>query len=213
MGSLFSSGKIRYVFFGMFNVLVEADLESYQRRAAEIYGCSLEQFQTAAAAPLVKLQAGRMETEEFWEQVGEALKAEGAKDVPARKFKGFMSGMLAESLKVNKEMCQLCAQTKGRCKVGTICNITPEHAKVLHKAGVFEVLNLSILSCQINHRMPEPGFYKRTTRLARSSAKQCLYVDTDQELLAAAEKAGFKTFLHEEYDATRWELLQKGLIG
>lgn len=213
MGSIFVSGKIRYVFFGIFGVLVEANLEKYQKRAAEIYGCSLEDYQEAAASYLPLLEAGKIETQEFWEGVGSTLLEAGCNEVPARKFKGFMGGMLAEELGIHKNMITLCHGMKGRAKVGTLANCAPEHAKVLQKCGVFEALNLTILSCQIGSRMPETGFFKRTLRLSRCAAKQCLFVDTDEQLLAAAQKFGFKVHLYEDHDTIRWELLQKGLVG
>lgn len=214
MGSLFVSGKIRYVFFGIYNILVYCNLENYQKQAAQIYGCTLDEYKAAAAPHLPMLQAGKLDTQEFWEAVDEELAEAGAgKRVPARKFKGFMSGTLAEGLSLRKDMINLCHAMKGRAKVGTLANCTPEHAKVFQKTGVFEALNLTILSCQIGSRMPDQAFFKRTLRLSRCAAKQCLFVDTDEVLLAAAKKFGFKIHKFEDHDTIRWELLQKGLVN
>lgn len=214
MGSLFVSGKIRYVFFGVHGVLVDSDLESYQQRAAEIFGCTLEEYQAAATPHLPFLEAGQYTTQEFWQAVGDSLKEAGVgREVPARKFKGFMAGMLAEKLALRKDMVNLCHSMKGRAKVGVLANCTKEHAKVLHKVGAFGAINLTILSCEIGSRMPDTGFFKRVLRLSRCAAKQCLFVDVDETLLAAAQKFGFKVHLFEDHETIRWELLQKGLVG
>jgi HAD superfamily hydrolase (TIGR01509 family) len=216
VSSLFKPKPLSCLCVEIFDVVATCPLDSYKTLAAEAYGCSPEQVETAVGQHWADLELGKLKPEQFWEKVGEELAGMGIQhNVPGWKFKGIWEGIVADNVKLNAEMMKTIRQAKD-VKIRTVAstNMTAEIAAAMQKAGAFEPFNMAVISSAINARKPSPQVFSRMAKLARFPAKQCLYLDKNATNLEAAKAAGYQVLAYNgNPQDTRWELLQRGLLG
>lgn len=216
MSSIFGKKPLTCLCVEIFDVIATCPLDAYQDFAAQAYGCSKEQVAEAAANHWANLEMGKLKSDAFWDKVGEELREMGVEhSVPGWKFKGIWDGLVADHVTLNQEMIATVRQAR-TAKVRTVAstNMAPEVATAMQKTGAFEPFNMAVISSQITARKPSPQVFSRMAKLARTSPAQCLYLDSDQDNLAAAKTAGYKTLEYKgDPQDTRWQLLQLGLLG
>lgn len=216
MSSLFKKKPLTALCVEIFGVIATCPLESYKTLASQAYGCTEDQVESAVSRHWANLEMGKLKSEQFWDKVGEDLTEMGVKhSVPGWKFKGLWEGIVADNVKINAEMVKTIRQAKD-AKIRTVAstNMIAEVAAAMQKAGAFDPFNMAVISSQITARKPSAGVFARMSKLARTSPKQCLYLDVDKVNLDAAKAAGFQVLAYEgNPQDTRWQLLQLGLMG
>ena len=63
----------------------------------------------------------------------------------------------------------------------------------LHTFGLRELFDVTLSSCHLGLRKPEPAIYRRALDILGRPAERILFIDDRQENVAAAASAGFKT--------------------
>lgn len=200
----------------IFDVVATCPLDSYKDFASQAYGCQPDQVETAVTAHWADLELGKMKPEEFWDKVGESLTEMGvAHTVPGWKFKGIWDGLVSDHIQLDNEMMSTIRQAR-TAKIRTVAstNMAPEIAAAFQKHGAFEPFNMAVISSQITARKPTSQVFSRMAKLARTGPAQCLYLDRNPQNLEAAKAAGYQILAYEgKPQDTRWELLQRGLLG
>lgn len=216
MSSIFKKKPLTALCVEIFDVVATCPLDSYKTLGSQAYGCSPEQVETAVSRHWASLEMGKLKPEQFWDKVGEDLVEMGVNhSVPGWKFKGIWEGIVADNIKINTEMVKTIRQAKD-AKIRTVAstNMIAEVAAAFQKAGAFDPFNMAVISSQITARKPSPQVFARMSKLARTSPKQCLYLDADSTNLEAARAAGYQVLAYEgNPQDTRWQLLQLGLMG
>jgi HAD superfamily hydrolase (TIGR01509 family) len=216
VSSLFKKKPLAALCVEIFDVVATCPMESYKTFAAQAYGCSEDQVETAVIRHWADLEMGKLKGEQFWDLVGAALTEMGVShSVPGWKFKGMWEGIVADNIKLDSEMIKTIRQAKD-AKIRTVAstNMIAEVAAAMQKAGAFEPFNMAVISSQINVRKPSPQVFSRMGKLARTSPAQCLYLDKDPANLEAAKAAGYQILAYAgDAKDTRWQLLQLGLLG
>lgn len=214
MGSLFRTKRsIQAVFFDVGGVLVKAPMENYLSYGCEIFECSREDLQRVTSMLLPELERGKISSEEFWELVSSEMSSGGfGKAVPAWKFKGFWEGLLSDDLRIDQDMLDLVRRLKSHVRVGAFTNVIKEHAVILQKAGVYDHFHLSVLSCKVGARKPDPESYQNAAELAKSSVDRCLLIDDSVENLEGAQKAGFRVLHFTGIDELKREMYHLGFL-
>lgn len=211
----FKKKPIAAVCIEIWDIVATAPLESYKSFAAQAYGCTPEQVETAVALHWANLEMGKLKPDEFWDKVGAELTEMGVSHtVPGWKFKGIWEGIVDDNFKLNNEMVETIRQVRS-AQVRTVAstNMASEIAAAFQKKGAFEQFNLSVISFQITARKPMPQVFSRMSKLARVGAGQCLYVDKDEANLEAAKAAGYRVLPFTNSQDLRWELLQLGVLA
>lgn len=215
MSSLFKKAPPTCICVEIFDVIATCPLDSYKKFAAETYGCTPEQVESAVLPYWVDLELGKLKPDEFWDKVGADLKEMGVShEVPGWKFKGIWDVIVADNVKLNNEMVKTLRNAKDiKTRTVACTNMFAEVATAMQKAGAFDPFNMAVVSSQITARKPTAEMFSRISKLARTKPAQCVYIDKDPANLEAAKAAGFVILPYaDDPQDTRWQLLQMGLL-
>lgn len=201
------------MFFDIGGVVVKAPMDGFLDLGTDIFECDREVLSNAAAQILPALETGKIQSEEFWQRLSEAISSGGhGKAVPAWKFKGFWEGLMTDSLTVDEGLIGLVRRLKAQIRVAAFSNVIKEHAVILQREKVYEHFNPVILSCKIGARKPDPEAFAKAAELAKTAPGRCMLVDDCPINIQAAEKAGFRTFHYTGLDEFRRELYEMGFF-
>jgi putative hydrolase of the HAD superfamily len=214
MGSLFKSKRsVKTIFFDIGGVVVSAPMKNYLPLGSEIFSCEKQALEHVTARVLPYLETAQMDTNQFWEKVGQELAESGAgKAVPAWRFKGFWEGILTDSLEIDRELLDLVRRLKAHVRVAVLSNVIKEHAMVLQREKVYDHFNPVLLSCNTGLRKPDPQAYAKAAEIAKTKPSRCLLVDDSEVNLLAAEKSGFRTFHYTNIDDLKRKLYTLGFL-
>lgn len=214
MGSLFKSKRsIKTIFFDIGGVVVKAPMDNFLKYGSEIYECEPRILEHVTAQILPELERGRIDSDQFWEAVTQALVREGrGKDVPTWRFKGFWEGILSDSLELDRGLIDLVRRLKAHVRVAALTNVIEEHAKVMARQNVYEHFNPVVLSCKLGERKPDLEAYKKAAEMVKTAPDRCMLVDDCPKNLEGAEKAGYRIHHFVGLDELKREMYNLGFV-
>src|SRR5436309_15651337 len=100
----------------------------------------------------------------------------------------FLSQSIADIFWPNPEVCGLVPRLRPRYRVLLGSNTNDIHARQFRAqfADLFTHFDGLVLSCEIGHRKPEPGFYEHCQRLAEAAAREIVFIDDLEANIEAA---------------------------
>ncbi len=73
----------------------------------------------------------------------------------------------------------------------------------IKKFKLHQCFDAFVSSCDVGMRKPDPGIFKLAAGIAQVAAKDCLYFDDREMLVAAACKTGLKAYHHQDFETTK----------
>ena len=207
--------KIETVIFDLGGVLVEVDLERMTVPMAELAGTSPEEVVGALRVgheTLVEYERGRLETEELYRWVLDALGLSTDR-CPFELFRRHMCAVLVPS----PEMEALFRQT---CATPTCTTCILSNTNDLHWTWVNAHLDLlqhashTLTSYETGFYKPEPEIYRvALERFGVSDPSTAIFIDDLLPNVEAARQAGMTaSFAHQDERTTRARLEELGVL-
>jgi HAD superfamily hydrolase (TIGR01509 family) len=181
--------KVKMIYFDIGGVVVDTDLQAYDRIGARLFGTEPENIRKAAAHLVPDLECGRMSSHNFWKLIETSLWSLGLgrpNSGSETDLIALWDTILAEKIVVNQEVLQLARELAVRHRVGVLSNVIKDHAVALNKLKVYEGFDPLMVSCQVGLRKPDPRFYKLAAKEAGVWCRQCLFIDDLEENCRAA---------------------------
>ena len=205
--------KIKVIYFDIGGVVVDADLQAYDRIGARLFGTEPESIRKAAAHLVPDLECGRMSSHNFWKLIETSLWSLGlGKPNQGTDLAALWESILAESITINHEVLQLARELAVRHRVGVLSNVIKDHAVALSRLKVYQGFDPLMVSCQVGLRKPDLKFYKLAAKEAGVWCRQCLFIDDLEENCRAAHAVGMETHLFQEAAALPADLKRRKLI-
>jgi putative hydrolase of the HAD superfamily len=205
--------KIKMIYFDIGGVVVDTDLQAYDRIGARLFGTEPESIRKAAAHLVPDLECGRMSSHNFWKLIETSLWSLGVgKPNRDTDLGALWDSILAENISINHEVLQLARELAVRHRVGVLSNVIKDHALALSKLKVYDGFDPLMVSCQVGLRKPDPQFYKLAAKEAGVWCRQCLFIDDLEENCRAARAVGMKTHLFKNAASLRADLKKLKLI-
>lgn len=206
--------KTKVIYFDIGGVVVDADLQAYDRIGARLFNTEPESIRKAAAHLVPDLECGRMSSHNFWKLIETSLWSNGL-GRPNRDtdLGALWESILAESITVNTEVLLLARELAVRHRVGVLSNVIKDHALALSRMKVYDGFDPLMVSCQVGLRKPDPMFYKLAAKEAGVWCRQCLFIDDLEENCKAARSVGMKTHLFTDAANLRADLKRRKLIS
>jgi putative hydrolase of the HAD superfamily len=108
-------------------------------------------------------------------------------------------------------LAQLAASNK--CLLGALNNEARETNEYrFSHFGLRAFFKVSLSSCYLGLRKPEPAFYRRALDILGRPAERILFIDDREENVAAAITAGMKAIRFEGAESLRRELVRLGVL-
>lgn len=188
---------IQAVYFDIGGVVIQANLEAYADRGAQVFRSTPEAIRAAVQPRVPKLEKGEVTSEQFWKEVGEVLWSRGLGQLahPAD-LDGLWKKLLRDSLKLNQQVLDLAWSLRRKgVVVGALSNTIQEHAEHLAELGYYQPFQPCILSCLVGQRKPDRAIYQLAAKKAGKSIGKCLLIDDSEANCTAARAAGMKAHL------------------
>jgi putative hydrolase of the HAD superfamily len=100
-----------------------------------------------------------------------------------------------------------------RCMVGALNNEARETNEFRFDSfGLRNYFDVSLSSCYVGLRKPEPAIYRRALDILGKPAERILFIDDRAENVAGAVDAGMKAIHFEGSDSLRGELVSLGVL-
>ena len=205
---------VKAVIFDIGGVVVDADLERYAVLGSKLFGCSEDDMRKAVQSRIGKLETGKIDSDAFWKEIGESLWSQGKGiQVDPDKVKGLWRKVLADKMKINLQMLNLCwSLTRRGMVVGALSNTIQEHAEHLSSLGTYQPFRPIILSCEVGLRKPDREIYQLTAKHAGKPTKECLFIDDSAANVEGAKAAGMQAHLYTSMPALLQELGKHKLL-
>jgi putative hydrolase of the HAD superfamily len=205
--------KIKVIFFDIGGVVVDADLQAYDRIGARLFGTEPELIRKAAAHLVPDLECGRMSSHNFWKLIETSLWSLGqGRPNQTTDLASLWENILSESIKVNQEVLLLARELSVKHRVGVLSNVIKDHAVALSRMKVYDGFDPLLVSCQVGLRKPDPAFYKLAAKEAGVWCRQCLFIDDLEENCRAAQAVGMKTLVFKGAASLRADLVRLKLL-
>jgi putative hydrolase of the HAD superfamily len=100
-----------------------------------------------------------------------------------------------------------------KCMVGALNNEARETNEFRFESfGLRNYFSVSLTSCYLGLRKPEPAIYHRALDILGKPAERILFIDDRRENVAGAVAAGFKAIVFEGADSLREQLVSFGVL-
>lgn len=200
--------KITTLFLDVGNVLLTNGWDRKMRQqAAELFELDYGEMNERHHLTFDAYEQGKMSLQNYLERVV---------FYEPRSFtrEQFWRFMIAQS-KPFPEMIDLIRQLKARynLKVATVSNEGRE--LTVHRMehfGFREFVDTFVASCFVHCRKPEPTMYEMALDLTQARPEQTVYIDDREMFVEVAESFGLHGIRHKDYETTRSELAELGLV-
>ena len=177
-----------------------------RRRAAKHFNLKWAEMQDRHNLNFATYEEGKLTLEEYLRRVVFYQKREFTR----AQFQRFM---FAQS-KPYPEMIELFAQLKVRygLKIAVVSNEARElNAYRICKFRLDGFVDAFISSCFVHIRKPDEDIFRLALDIARTPARQVLYIETTSMFVQIAEGLGIRSILHTDYKSTCAKLASFGL--
>lgn len=167
------------ILFDIGGVIVDADLERYASVAARFFEATEDDLRLAVQDRVPRLETGQIDSETFWKEVGEWLWSKGKGKLAEPSIcKGLWKKLLADKMKINMQMLNLCwSLARKGMVVGALSNTIVEHAEYLAALGAYQPFRPCILSFQVGMRKPNRDIYQLAAKKTGKAIKKILLID------------------------------------
>ena len=168
---------------------------------------------------LADLEARHAVHYDAWER--DAINAEAYLDATVfyepRSFtpREFFDAICAQSATLANGAIGILAEVaaQGKCLVGALNNEAGETNEYrFREFGLRKYFKVSLSSCYLGLRKPEPAIYRRALDILGRPAERVLFIDDRAENVAAAVGAGMKGIVFKGADALKPELERLGVL-
>jgi glucose-1-phosphatase len=125
----------------------------------------------------------------------------------------FMATAFADIFQPNPEVCDLIPQLAGRYRILLGSNTNELHSRQFLRqfAEVLGQFHHLVLSCRINIRKPEAGFFEHCRQKAECQASECLFIDDLPANIAGAQAVGLHGIVYRPDGTLRQQLGAHGV--
>ena len=206
--------RIKVVFFDVGGVLIDADLDRYIPICCAKLQATPEAVRREVSERVPALERGTMDSETFWQEVGESLWRQGQGNLPdSHEFYRLWGDLLTSSLTINSDVVKLCQLLRlNKIKLGLLTNAIAEHADILTQRGIYSPFDPCIVSCRVGMRKPEADIYRLAASQAQVKPKECLLIDDQPANVEAACKVGMEGIVFTNAASLAQALWQRELI-
>ena len=168
---------------------------------------------------LAELEARHAIHYDAWER--DAINAEAYLDATVfyelRSFsqRQFFDAICAQSMALPNGALGILAEVaaQGKCLVGALNNEARETNDYrFEKFGLRKHFKVSLSSCYLGLRKPEPAIYRRALDILGRPAERVLFIDDRAENVAAAQEEGIKGIVFTGADKLKPELERLGVL-
>ena len=119
--------------------------------------------------------------------------------------------VLARDMTENDARYDLYADTRSglnrlreKYPLGLLSDAMPSLQRVMDNAGLWELFDQTVLSCQIGATKPDPAAYRAIAEKLEADPAQCLFGDDRVSNLEGAQKAGMRPVHMDREDRRSW---------
>ena len=97
-------------------------------------------------------------------------------------------------------------------KIAALSNTNPQHVEVMKKNGVLDYFDISILSCEVGFRKPDPRIYELALDKLGVLPNETFFTDDKVENIKSAQELGIRAFLFKNPEQLKKDLGKIGLV-
>ena len=118
-----------------------------------------------------------------------------------------------ENIELDAGVLSILKKLHGKYKLIVISNAAEFHARQIRKKGVYSHFDRVFLSHEVGIKKPQRGIFEHALKELKLNADECVFIDNDEENIAAATELGFKAinFKNAEHLATELKRLGVGV--
>jgi putative hydrolase of the HAD superfamily len=126
----------------------------------------------------------------------------------------FLARSIADIFVPNPEVCELIPRLRPRYRVLLGSNTNDIHAGQFRRqfADVLAHFDAMVLSFEIGHRKPEPGFYEHCQTLAQALPNEVVFIDDLPANIAAARDHGWHCIVYRPGEQLADRLRKLGVV-
>ncbi len=203
------------VFFDVGGVIVHSTMEQYVAAGCQYFGCSPTDLGQEISDGIGALEAGKMDSETFWRNIGASLERKGkGHPAPPETCRDLWTSLFQATARLDKKVINLCLELdRSRLAVGVLSNTIEDHVELVHKLGGYQNFKPILLSCKLGHRKPDPKIYQFACQKVMLPPQQCLLVDDNKENCEGAMAVGMQAILYTGYAQLLEDLQRLGVTG
>ncbi len=134
--------------------------------------------------------------------------------LPPKKLERLIIKTYKDKFKVNKPLFKEVFKLKKQgYKIAILSDQWHLSKIALMSYKFYKKFDLTIVSCDVGVRKPNPKIYKVVLKKLNLSAKECVFIDNQIWNLKPAEKLGMKTILFKDNNQTIKDLKKLGVEG
>ena len=176
---------IKAVIFDVGGVLIDISSAIRDNIAAEL-GVGTEQFSTAWKELVLLHGAGKIDEQDFWNQLSRRCSFD-----PAQYSSSIISEVFAQQLVIRPNVLALANKLLRAGLVTAILSDTIDaHAKVLRDNGVYDTFSPVLLSYEIGIRKPAPEAFTYALRVLGIAPDEAIFIDDRSENVEGAQTVG-----------------------
>lgn len=196
---------IKSIFIDVGQILVRVNFKKFVSKISRKSEKNAEEIMRyLESAKLIKLFAlGKVGAKEFLYRLKSDLKYEGS----ISEVRYLWNGMLSPI----KNNIKLIKKLRYKYKLIAISNTNILHSRVIYEFGLYNIFYRTILSYKVKKRKPDPVIFKLALKIARSSPKECIYIDDDEKSIRMAKRIGIKSVKINNSSELRKKLIELGI--
>lgn len=185
------------VIFDCFGVVVEWGSFMVVPQWAELAKVSEGEFREKAGVELERCEAGLISEEELWSRLGKAFSVEPAE------LKRVLNERFDKMAKLKSDVVEIVKRQKSKV---VLSNQLPSHARWCRERGWFDAFDRVFVSFELGARKPAKEAYRKVLGELNVDAKECVFVDDNEENVKAAEALGMRAVKFESAGQLKREL-------
>jgi len=204
---------LKGIIFDLGGVVVDWNNDITYRHIDEKYGIPAGDFKAEAEKGMPRVQTGEI-SEEAW--MNETFRHFGK--FPSDAWEAW--GSTFEVARYNTDAVALIGRLRKRgYRVAALSNLEPSRADWLRRHDIDSIFDVVIFSCDVGVRKPDlnPGssdgitVYGLTLRRLGLRPEDCVFIDDNQNCVAAAEQAGINGIQFRNVKELECELVKAGV--
>ncbi len=96
-------------------------------------------------------------------------------------------------LGLNKEIIDFAKSLRKNYKTAILSNLSDESYRINKKRGLFKDFDVSVVSCMVKLRKPDPKIFSLVAKKLGAKPNECIFVDDHPGNVLAANDLGFNT--------------------
>ncbi|MBI4010234.1 MAG: HAD family phosphatase [Candidatus Aenigmarchaeota archaeon] len=201
---------IKAIIFDYYGVMCPRIVPILSQKTSEQFGAAYEEVHRLMNKLLDRLDDDSITFQQYWEILKAKLKNRNTK--LSQHYKIWRSSAL--QLNLTPEMRNLSIRLKkSGYKVSLLTNVTKTMVKYNRMKGRYKLFRPVFLSCYLGTKKPSAKIYRHALKKMRLKAKECIFIDDQEDYLKGAKSVGLNTILFKNASQLRRELARAGVHG